>query len=58
MNEYKITDKWINPGGKFLLDGHDEFGDYRCLANKDIKDVVTKEQFNQMKYIVGDESNE
>ena len=56
MNEYKITYKWINTGGKFfLLNGHDEFGDYRWLANKDIKDVVTKEQFNQMKYIVGGE---
>jgi len=50
-------DKWINPGGKFLLDGYDKFGDYKCLGNKDIKNVVTKEQFNQMKYIVGDESN-
>ena len=26
--------------------------------DKFIKDIVTKEQFNQMKYIVGDESNE
>lgn len=34
-----------------------ELGDC-TIYNKDIKDVVTKEQFNQMKYIVGDESNE
>ena len=26
-----------------------------CLDDKDIKSVVTHEQFNQMKYIVGDE---
>lgn len=26
--------------------------------NDEVKSVVTKEQFNQMKYIVGDESNE
>lgn len=25
--------------------------------NEDIKSIITKEQFNQMKYIVGDESN-
>lgn len=55
MNECKITDKWINPGGNFLLDGYDKWGDYNCFCNKDIENIVTKEQFNQMKYIVGDE---
>lgn len=34
-----------------------ELGDC-TIYNKDIKNVVTKEQFERMKYIVGDESNE
>ena len=28
------------------------------ILNEPIQNIVTKEQFNQMKYIVGDESNE
>lgn len=35
-----------------------EFDVYYGYDNEQIKDIVTKEQFNQMKYIVGDESNE
>lgn len=34
-----------------------ELGDC-TIYNKDIKNVVTKEQFQRMEYIVGDESNE
>ena len=34
---------------------NDEFGVYYGYDKEQIKDVVTKEQFNQMKYIVGDE---
>ena len=34
---------------------NDEFGVYYGYDKEQIKDVVTKEQFEQMKYIVGDE---
>ena len=28
-----------------------------CLGNYELLEILTKEQFNRMKYIVGDESN-
>lgn len=33
------------------------YGNGKTFCDYQIKDIVTKEQFNQMKYIVGDESN-
>lgn len=36
---------------------NDEFGCYYGYDKEQIKDIVTHEQFEQMKYIVGDESN-
>ena len=34
------------------------YGNGKTFCDYQIKDIVTKEQYNQMKYIVGDESNE
>ncbi len=36
----------------------DTWGEYYGFDKEDIKDIVTKEQFEQMKYMVGDERNE
>lgn len=33
------------------------YGNGKTFCDYQIKDIVTKEQFNQMKYIVGDENN-
>ena len=33
------------------------YGNGKIFCDYQIKDIVTKEQFNQMKYIVGDENN-
>lgn len=62
VNGYKVIDVLENLETRELhlempMDyTNEELGD--CTSyNKDIKNIVTKEQFNQMKYIVGDESN-
>lgn len=60
VNGYKVIDVLENlETGELHLEmpmdyTNKELGDC-TIYNKDIKDVVTKEQFNQMKYIVGDE---
>lgn len=60
VNGYKVLDVVEDmETGEFHLEmpmdyTNQELGDC-TIYNKDIKDVVTKEQFNQMKYIVGDE---
>lgn len=60
VNSYKVIDVLENlETGELHLEmpmdyTNKELGDC-TIYNKDIKDVVTKEQFNQMKYIVGDE---
>lgn len=62
VNGYKVIDVLENlETGELHLEmpmdyTNPELGDC-TIYNKDIKDAVTKEQFNQMKYIVGDESN-
>lgn len=62
VNGYKVIDVLENlETGELHLEmpmdyTNKELGNC-TIYNKDIKDVVTKEQFNQMKYIVGDESN-
>lgn len=50
-----IYDEYKNDGHIKLETNYE--GRYRDYINEDIKSIVTKEQFNQMKYIVGDESN-
>ena len=57
VNGYKVIDKYLFAGEKLVLETAGEDTNCKCLTNEDIKNVVTKEQFNQMKYIVGDESN-
>jgi hypothetical protein len=47
----KEQDKLVIENGAMI------YGEQR-IKQKDIEDIVTHEQFNQMKYIVGDESNE
>lgn len=60
VNGYKVIDVLENlETGELHLEmpmdyTNKELGDC-TIYNKDIKDVVTKEQYNQMKYIVGDE---
>ena len=59
VNGYKVIDVLENlETGELHLEmpmdyTNKELGDC-TIYNKDIKDVVTKEQFNQMKYIVGE----
>ena len=63
VNENKITyidkDKFIKGQINLWTDVElrGVYGDYERLkyTNKDIKSIVTHEQFEQMKYIVGDE---
>ena len=60
VNGYKVIDVLENlETGELHLEmpmdyTNKELGDC-TIYNKDIKDVVTKEQFNHIKYIVGDE---
>ena len=63
VNGYKVIDALENlETGELHLEmpmdyTNEELGDC-TIYNKDIKDVVTKEQFDSRKYVVGDESNE
>ena len=57
VNGCEVLDKYLFAGEKLVLETAGEDTNCKCLANEDIENVVTKEQFNQMKYIVGDESN-
>ena len=52
VNGEKVTS--AEPGDKNDTDRYLGFGDYDYYIhdNEDIKDVVTKEQFNEMKYVV------
>lgn len=58
VNGYRVTDKYFFAGEVLVLETEGKDTNCKCLCNEDIKDVVTKEQFEQIKYIVGDESNE
>lgn len=55
VNGMKVLEVCINsPSGSWLEVDCNKTSEDCTLWNDDIKDVVTKEQFNQMKYIVGE----
>lgn len=58
VNGYKVIDIAQAPVKAIYINDDTQKLALIPITNERIRDVVTKEQFNQMKYIVGDESNE
>ena len=52
VNGYEVLDKYLFNGEKPVLETNGEETNCKCLCNSDIKSIVTKEQFNSVKYEV------
>ena len=49
VNGYEVLDKYLFNGEKPVLETNGEETNCKCLCNSDIKSIVTKEQFEEMK---------
>ncbi len=54
VNGYEVLDKYLFNGEKPVLETNGEETNCKCLCDLDIRTIVTKEQFEQVQYKVGD----
>lgn len=56
VNGYEVLDKYLFNGEMPVLETTGEETNCKCLCNSDIKSVVTKEQFESVKYQIEEEN--